>query len=234
MASDAPVLVELVRGDLVESRHRGAFAVVDAAGKMVASAGDIERPVYARSAVKPLQALPLVESGAADRFGLGVEELALACASHAGTPLHVAKVASFLARAGLAAADLECGGHLPTDLASAQALIRAGEAPSPLHNNCSGKHAGFLATARHLGEAIRGYIEFDHPVQQRVLAAMGGMTGLDLTRAPRGRDGCGIPTIASRSPPSPGRWRGWPIRRGCRISAGRPPAASSTPWRQHR
>jgi L-asparaginase II len=190
-----PVLVEIRRGDMVESRHRGAAAVVDAAGRIVLRWGDIERPVYARSAVKPVQALPLVESGAADRFGLGDRELALACASHHGEPAHVAAVRSWLQRVGLGPDDLECGSHLPYDAAAAHALIRAGERPCPLHSNCSGKHTGFLATARHFGEPTRGYIDADHPVQRRVSQAIAEMSGLDLAAAPRGVDGCGIPVI---------------------------------------
>jgi L-asparaginase II len=194
-ATADPVLVEATRGDMIESRHRGAVAVVDAAGRLVLALGDVERPVFARSAIKPLQALPLVESGAADRFGLGEQELALACASHHGESVHVAAVAHWLERLGLGPDDLECGAHLPNDTAAAHALIRAGAAPSPLHNNCSGKHAGFLTTARHLGEPTRGYIQPDHPVQRRVLAVLEAMTGRDLSRAPRGTDGCGIPVI---------------------------------------
>jgi L-asparaginase II len=190
-----PVLVEVVRGDMVESVHRGAFAIVDAKGGVVASVGDVERPVFARSAIKPLQALPLVESGAADRWGLGDAELALACASHHGEAVHVHAVAGWLDRIGLGADDLECGAHLPYDAAAAHALIRADEKPCPLHNNCSGKHTGFLATARHLGEKTRGYIAAEHPVQRRVARALEDMTGLDLARAPRGIDGCGIPQI---------------------------------------
>jgi L-asparaginase II len=194
--SDAlPVLAELVRGGFVESRHHGAFAVVDSAGGVVHAAGDIERPVFPRSAVKPLQALPLIETGAADALGLSVDEIAIACASHGGEPVHVATVERFLARAGLDAGDLECGAHLPTDPASSQALIRAGRAPSALHNNCSGKHAGFLCTARHRGERTRGYIAADHPVQARVLRAVAEMTGTDMARMPRGIDGCGIPVV---------------------------------------
>jgi L-asparaginase II len=180
---------------MIESRHRGAVAVVDAAGRVVLTLGDVERPVFGRSAIKPLQALPLVESGAADRFGLGEQELALACASHHGEAVHVAAVARWLERLGLDPDDLECGAHLPNDTAAAHALIRAETAPSPLHNNCSGKHAGFLTTARHLGEATRGYIQPDHPVQRRVVAVLEAMTGRDLSRAPRGTDGCGIPVI---------------------------------------
>jgi len=194
-ATADPVLVEATRGDIVESRHRGAIAVVDAAGGIVLALGDTEQPVFARSAIKPLQALPLIETGAADRFGLGEQELALACASHHGESVHVAAVARWLERIGLSPDDLECGAHLPNDTKAAHALIRAGTAPSPLHNNCSGKHTGFLTTARHLGEPTRGYIQPDHPVQRRVLAMLEAMTGCDLSHAPRGTDGCGIPVI---------------------------------------
>lgn len=190
-----PVLVEAVRGNMVESRHRGACAVADARGRLVLARGDVERPIYGRSAIKPLQALPLIETGAADAFALGARELALACASHRGEPRHVAAVEAWLARLGLSARDLECGAHAPADPASAEALLRAGAAPSPLHNNCSGKHAGFLTTARHLGEPTRNYIDAAHPVQRRLLAVLEAMTGLGLAAAPRGIDGCGIPVI---------------------------------------
>ncbi len=194
--SDSPVLVETTRGGMVESWHRGSAVVCDAAGRVVMAWGEPDEPVYARSALKPLQALPLVASGAADAFGLGPAELALACASHHGEPVHVERVRSWLGRIGLAEGDLECGAHRPADQAAADALVRAGAAPSALHNNCSGKHAGFLATARHLGEPTRGYIAADHPVQRRVVAAVEAMSGLDLSQAPRGTDGCGIPVVA--------------------------------------
>ena len=194
--SEAPVLVEVTRGGMVESRHRGSAVVCDAAGRVVMAWGDPAEPIYARSALKPLQALPLVASGAADAFGLGDAELALACGSHHGEAIHVAAVARWLARIGCTAADLECGAHRPIDQAAAEALVRAGEAPSALHNNCSGKHAGFLTTARHLGEPTRGYIAYDHPAQRRVIAAVETMSGLDLSTAPRGTDGCGIPVVA--------------------------------------
>jgi L-asparaginase II len=193
---DDPVLVEVTRGAMVESRHRGAAVVADAAGGVVLAWGDIAQPVYARSALKPLQAMPLVESGAADRFALEPEELAIACGSHHGEAAHVAVVGAWLARIGCTAADLECGSHAPLDAAAAASLIRSGAAPSALHSNCSGKHTGFLATARHLGEATGGYVRPDHPVQRRILATLEAMTGLDLSRAARGTDGCGIPVIA--------------------------------------
>src|ERR1700704_1398278 len=139
-----PVLVEVLRGALVESRHHGAVAVVDADGATVLALGDVAQAVYPRSAVKPLQALPLIESGAADRFGFGVEELALACASHSGEPGHVATVTRMLERAGLDPSALKCGAHWPIHQPSAHALARSGGLVSALHNNCSGKHAGFL------------------------------------------------------------------------------------------
>ncbi|MFQ5774093.1 MAG: asparaginase [Kiloniellaceae bacterium] len=191
-----PVLAEATRGAMIESRHRAAVAVIDPVGKVVLSAGDIERPVYARSAIKPLQALPLLESGAADAFSVTDPEIALACASHAGEPRHVAAVATWLERVGCAVEDLECAPHLPFDEAAMRALLRAGAEPSALHNNCSGKHAGFLTLARRLGVPTKGYIRFEHPVQQRILGVLEGMTGLDLGAAPRGIDGCGIPVVA--------------------------------------
>src|ERR1051325_10317256 len=142
-----PVLVEVVRGALTESRHRGAVAGVDADGARVLTLGDVVRPVYPRSAVKPLQALPLVESGAAERYGFGDQEIALACASHGGEPAHVEVASRMLARASLDGGALECGAHWPSHQLSTQALARAGGAASALHNNCSGKHAGFLCVA---------------------------------------------------------------------------------------
>jgi L-asparaginase II len=190
-----PLLVEVSRGDMVESRHRAAVAIVDAEGKLAAAWGDIERPVYGRSAIKPLQALPLIESGAADRYALGPAELALACASHNGEPRHVELVAAWLDRIGCSGDDLECGSHLPYHEPTVAALIRAGDKPSQVHNNCSGKHAGFLSTARHLGELTRGYIRLEHPVQQRILRTLEEMGGLSLGKAPLGIDGCGIPVI---------------------------------------
>jgi L-asparaginase II len=189
--------VEVTRGGAVESRHRGAFAVVDTEGRVVLSAGAVEAPVFPRSAIKPIQALPLIESDAADAFGLSDAELALACASHSGEGDHVAVVSAWLQRLGLGSRDLECGGHAPKHGPSAHALAAAGQDADARHDNCSGKHAGFLTLARQLGAPTRGYVGFAHPVQQRVLGVLEQMTGLDdLTAQPRGIDGCGIPTIA--------------------------------------
>ena len=165
---DNPVLVEVIRGRLVESRHRGAVAVVDADGKTMLALGDGERPVYPRSAVKALQALPLIETGAADRFGLGDQELALACASHGGEPDHTAAAVRMLGRAGLEPSALACGTHWPIHQPSAQALARSGAVATALHNNCSGKHAGFLCTACAFGVDHHGYGGPSHAVQRQV------------------------------------------------------------------
>jgi L-asparaginase II len=189
-----PVLVEVLRGSRVESAHRGAVAVVDADGVTVLGLGDVAQPVFPRSAVKALQALPLLESGAADRYRLGEEELAIACGSHGGEPAHVAVVERMLARAGLDASALECGAHRPSHPPSADALARAGHAPLALHNNCSGKHAGFLCVARHLGVDHRGYVAPSHPVQQAVKSAIENLAGVALGQDQCAVDGCSVPT----------------------------------------
>jgi L-asparaginase II len=191
-----PVLVEVTRSGRVESRHRGAVAVVDAHGEALLALGDVEEPVYPRSAVKAIQALPLVESGAADAFGFGEQELALAQASHGGEPEHVAGVKVMLAAIGLDETALECGTHPPSHFPSAAELIRRGEKPGPLNNNCSGKHANFLAVARHLGVDHRGYVTSDHPVQRLVAEALDDLTGAAHGTQNCGVDGCSIPTYA--------------------------------------
>ena len=194
--AENPLLVEVTRGNMVESCHRASYAVCDSEGRVVLSAGQFERPVYGRSALKPLQAIPLVETGAAARWDLSDAEIAVACASHNGEPRHVQTVGAWLKRLGLSEADLECAAQLSDHGPTAAALLRSGETPNQLHNNCSGKHSGFLATARHLGHPTAGYIRYDHPIQQRILGVLEAMCGLDLSHAPRGIDGCGIPVIA--------------------------------------
>lgn len=190
------LVVEVTRGTVVESRHRVSAVVVSAGGALVATWGEVEAPVYPRSAVKPIQALALVESGAAEAGAVSQPELALACSSHGGEPIHVEAVGAWLARLGLGEADLECGAHAPLHEPSAAALARSGSPPSAFHNNCSGKHAAMLATARHLGEATRGYIQASHGVQRRVADCLAEMSGCDLAAAPAASDGCGIPTYA--------------------------------------
>lgn len=192
----APVLVEVVRGQMVESRHRATVAIIDAEGHVVGAWGDIEQPLYGRSSIKPLLALPLIESGAADAYGLGTAEIALATASHNGEKRHTETVTKWLQNIGLTVDDLECGPHYPYDEATAQAMWAHGETKTRAHNNCSGKHAGFLSTAKHLGEPTQGYIQYEHPVQQRLLGVLEQMSGCELSSVPRGIDGCGIPVIA--------------------------------------
>ncbi len=191
-----PVLVETIRGELVESRHCGAVAVADAAGRLVWALGDVERPVYPRSAVKAMQALVLVESGAADRYGLTDEELALACASHGGEPGHVATAQAMLARAGLDETALRCGSHWPLHQPSARELAREGGQASALHNNCSGKHSAFLCAACAIGADVSAYTEPTHPVQREVKAALEHLTGASLPDEVRAVDGCSVPTWA--------------------------------------
>lgn len=193
---DNPVLVEVVRGPLVESRHRGSIAVADDTGHVLLAIGDVERPVYPRSAVKALQALPLLESGAAERFGLTGQEIALACASHAGAPVHVAAASSMLAKAGRGPEALECGAHWPNGAQDTRALAASGASPTALHNNCSGKHAGFVCTACAMGVDPRGYVRPDHPVQREIRAVLEQMTGQALDPGACGTDGCSIPTWA--------------------------------------
>jgi L-asparaginase II len=191
-----PVLIEVLRGTRVESRHRGAVAVVDAGGAHVLMLGDVARPVFPRSAVKALQALVLVESGAADRYGFGEEELALACASHGGEPGHVATAERMLERCDLDPRALACGAHWPSHQPSAQALMRAGTNPTALHNNCSGKHAGFLAVACAMGVDHRGYTDPEHPVQRDVRAVIETLAGVRLEPDAAAIDGCSVPTWA--------------------------------------
>lgn len=195
LTSSNPVLVEVQRGDMIESRHRGSIAVVDAHGRVATGIGDILSPVFARSALKPIQALALIETGAAKAFGLGLAQIALSCASHSGSTIHTELVETWLGKIGCTADDLVCGPSLPwSDYEKQQLYDKGGEA-SHLHDNCSGKHTAFLTIARHLEYPVEGYNRFDHPVQQRLLGLLEQMTGMDLFDAPKGIDGCGIPVI---------------------------------------
>ena len=191
-----PVLVEVLRGQAVESRHRGAFAVVDSEGNTVMSAGDIDIPVFPRSAVKAFQALPLIETGAADRFGLTERELALTISSHSGEPEHVETARGILAKAGRDETCLECGAHWPMSREAERALAASGKKPSTLHNNCSGKHSGFICLSFGLDENTQGYILPDHIVQREIKAAGESITGFNFRDDWMGTDGCSIPTYA--------------------------------------
>ena len=191
-----PVLVEIARGDAVESRHRGAIAIATASGEMVLALGDIDTPIFPRSAVKAMQTIPLVESGAADAFGLNDQELAVACGSHSGDDIHVETVRSLLAKAGVDESQLACGPHWPMSEKAAGELIRAGQRPLPIHNNCSGKHAGMLATARFLGFEPVGYEQPKHKLQVMIARIISDICGIELAQCPMGLDGCSVPTWA--------------------------------------
>lgn len=191
-----PVLVEVTRGGRVESRHRGAIAIFDADGAAHTVIGDIEQPVFPRSAVKSIQALPLVESGAADHYGFGDEELALACASHNAEKPHTDLAASMLRRAGLEPSALECGAHWPSRQDILIGFARSGATPTALHNNCSGKHSGFLCTCQHLGIDHHGYVALGHRAQDMVRDALESVTGAPHSIDNCGTDGCSIPTYA--------------------------------------
>ncbi len=192
-----PVLAQTIRGNWVENLHRGAYAIVDAQGRVIASAGNIERPIFPRSAIKSMQALPIFLREAEQLFHHSEEELALACASHHGESEHVETVNTLLTRLGLSAADLECGAHPPTNAAARDALRKTGIEPSPLHNNCSGKHGGMLSVALAMGIPTSGYVEREHAVQKAVRAAVETVIGEELTEDRCGTDGCSIPTFAA-------------------------------------
>lgn len=198
----AAELIELWRGGLRESAHLGHAVICDGKG-IVEAWGDPGAVIFPRSSCKMIQALPLVESGAADAAGLSSEELALACASHNGAEIHTRRVSAWLDGLGLAESDLRCGAHLPNDPAERRRLTCSETAPCQIHNNCSGKHAGFLTLNRHLGGGAE-YVELDHPVQRAVRDAFEAETG--ETVAGWGIDGCSARISPSRSPGSPVRW----------------------------
>ena len=187
-------MVELWRGGLLESTHRGHAVICDETGAVVEAWGDASSVVFPRSAFKMIQALPLVESGAADAAGLTAAHLALACASHQGEAKHVGLAAAWLASMGKTEADLRCGSHEPYDRTERDRLIRAYDSPCQLHNNCSGKHTGFVALNHHLGGGSE-YIDIDHPVQRAVKAAFEVTTA--ETSPGYGFDGCSAPSFAT-------------------------------------
>jgi L-asparaginase II len=188
-------LVEVRRGPIVESRHRGHIAAVDGEGRLVASLGEPDTVTYLRSSAKPFQAVPLVTSGAADRFRMNEAELAVACGSHSGEDLHAAAVAHLLEKIGLDESFLKCGVHDPFDRATAERLRARGESPGVLRNNCSGKHAGMLALARHLGSPPEAYDDPAGPVQQAILRVVSQFSGLPAGEIALGTDGCGVPVF---------------------------------------
>jgi L-asparaginase II len=191
-----PVIAEVTRGGIVESCHTGAFAVVDGAGKLIKSAGDFAAPIFPRSAIKAFQCVPVIESGAADRYGFTDEEIALACSSHNGEPDHVRVARSMLQKAGENEAHYECGAHWPYLAEAQHDLVRHGSGPLQVHNNCSGKHAGMLALSRQLGADPKDYVKIEHPVQQAVAKAIAEYCDVDVGTLTWGVDGCSVPTWA--------------------------------------
>lgn len=189
--------VAVTRGERAESIHDVAACIADARGNVVRALGAIDVPVFLRSSAKPFIVADVVASGAAERFGFDARELSVASASHNGEAFHVAAVASILAKIGLDASALQCGAHAPLYEPAARALEEAGEAPTALHNNCSGKHAAILALCVHLGADPRTYLALEHPAQQRILAFCARIVGEPVERLPLGVDGCGIPVFAT-------------------------------------
>jgi len=189
-------LVEVMRGGRVESEHCGAIAVVDAAGQLIAHVGDVRLVSYLRSSAKPFQLLPLIESGAADRFGFTDAELAIIAGSHSGEPRHVAAVQSILNKIGLSEDALQCGVHVPFNPDSAKALRAAGREPTVLYNNCSGKHAGMLAQAIDRGLSTADYLDPQHPVQVAIRQRLAELAELPIDQISVGVDGCTAPCFA--------------------------------------
>jgi L-asparaginase II len=189
-------MVEVWRGQLVESVHLGVAAVANAKGEIIAGWGDVSMPTYPRSALKPIQAIALVETGAYEAHRLTTQHLALACGSHRGEAFHSNLVASWLAALGLDENALACGPDYPADPATAADVLRDGQPKRRLYHNCSGKHCGFLTVSRHRGWPVEGYDHLDHPAQQLYLDALSEMTGRDAHALPFGIDGCNLPAAA--------------------------------------
>ena len=189
-----PVVVRIRRAGVVESVHRGAWCLVDTEGRVLAGAGDVEHPYFARSSVKALQAFPLFESGAAERYQFEEPEIALAIASHGGEPCHTAVARGALERLGLGPESLRCGAHPPFEVRARAELQARRESPSPLHNNCSGKHVAFLALAQHLGDPIEDYLEPSSRAQTLVRASIADLAGVRAHDLVPGLDGCSAPT----------------------------------------
>ena len=194
--AENPVLVELTRGGIVESRHRGTVCIAHADGDVLLAGGNCQEAVFPRSSIKAFQALAMVESGACDAFGFDDASLALSCSSHGGELRHTECAAAMLGQLGLTEDHLECGAHWPMYQRRANEMIAEGEQPGQIHNNCSGKHAGMLAQALQLGAEPAGYVRQDHAVQKSVRRVLEELCEVDLEDAPVGTDGCSVPTWA--------------------------------------
>lgn len=189
-------LVEIRRGSITESRHRGHIIAVDGDGHVIAQLGEPEKLLtYLRSSAKPHQAIPLVASGAADHFGFTEQEIAIACGSHNGEPVQTKTVAAMLRKIGLDASALKCGTHEPFSAEVARGLRERGEKPCVLQNNCSGKHTGMLALAIHLGAPVETYDRPESPVQILIGRTIAQFSGVAIEDIAVGVDGCGVPVF---------------------------------------
>jgi L-asparaginase II len=193
----SPLLVEVTRGELVESVHCVAACAVDPYGALLFRCGEIDAPVYLRSAAKPFIAAAVIEAGVGEAFALDAREIAVIAASHSGETIHVQAVRSILQKIGMDESALQCGVHAPYSEGAADALRRAGEEPSAVHNNCSGKHAGILALCKLLGADPVTYLDASNPAQQRILEFCARLSGDDAATWPIATDGCGIPVYAT-------------------------------------
>ncbi len=189
-------LFEVTRGDIVESVHYGSIAVVNANGKLISSYGDPQTVTFLRSSAKPFQVLPFVERGGVEYFGFTPRELAIACASHEGSDLHVQTVEGIQKKVGVEESQLQCGVHLPSDVEAFKSLIRNNQQPTPNQNNCSGKHTAMLAHARMRELPLENYLDIHHPIQQDILASFAEMCRVPLNEVQLGTDGCSAPNFA--------------------------------------
>ena len=192
----AQLLAQVIRGVTVESIHCGHLCIIDGEGSQIASLGDPTTVTYFRSAAKAFQAIPFITSGAADAYSFTEDEIALACASHSGEEIHIEIVARMLSKIGLSESDLRCGDHLPFNETESERMLRAGEAPTQLHNNCSGKHAAMLAFAKHIGADIATYLSPDNRIQKRILKCVSDFTEMPEGEIALGIDGCAAPNFA--------------------------------------
>jgi L-asparaginase II len=189
-------LLEVTRGHIVESTHYGSIVVVDSNGKLIAAQGDPQTVAFLRSSAKPFQALPFVERGGVEHYGFTPRELALCCASHEGSALHVQTVTEMQKKIGIDESHLQCGAHLPSDVDELKSMIVHGNHPTPNYNNCSGKHTGMLAHAKMRGLPLENYLDIDHPIQQDILAAFAEMCLFPAAEIELGTDGCSAPNFA--------------------------------------
>jgi len=189
-------LIEVTRGNIIESVHYGSLSVVSPDGTILVALGDASSPVFLRSAAKPFQALAFIEQGGAAKYDLQPCEIAIICASHSGSDEHIKMLQSLHEKIGITESMLQCGVHPPFDQTAAVKLIREGKPLRPFHHDCSGKHSGMLAFAKMLDAPMGNYLDPSHPVQQRMLRAFSDMCAVPMTDIELGTDGCSAPVFA--------------------------------------